>query len=399
MRLKEDFERLAEFSGPGPGNTRLAWTPEMRNGLDWFATRMEEAGLSPIIDAAGNLIGRWEVGEGRAVGLGSHLDTVPNGGLYDGALGVLGALAAVELLQERGATPKRPIWIIAFMDEEGVRFGTSMVGSRMFVGDDVQAALAREDADGVSFADAMRGWDRDPERIGEANAVDQLGAFLELHIEQGPSLEHSGTQIGVVSGIVGMIQARVTFNGQTNHAGGTPMDQRRDAMMGVARVALRLRDAAKNLAPATATVGSISLDPGVFNIIPGCAEFTIDFRVASQADFEELEELVEGVVSRIAEMERLEHELVFTDSDPPVELDDKIISAFEQGAELESLSHTRLPSGGGHDAMILSPHVPTGMLFVPCRGGVSHSPDEYASPEQCEHGARVLSRALEIVAC
>jgi allantoate deiminase len=396
VRLVEDLERLAEFGAQDGGVSRLAWTGELDAALDWFCSRLEEAGLQTTIDAAGNVIGRWITGEGPAVALGSHLDTVPDGGRYDGALGVLGALAAVELMRARGVRPKRPIWIIAFMDEEGVRFGTSMVGSRAFVGDDPSDSLTRRDHDGISLAEAVQRFGRDPTRMADAAAVEEIGCFLELHIEQGPTLERSGIDLGIVTRIAGIVQARAAFVGEANHAGGTPMHLRRDPMMGLARVALRLREAALSREVATATIGSVALSPGAFNIIPERAAFTVDFRIGSDSDIARVEELVSGVITQVAEQEGLEYEVTFTDVDEPVELDEGLVDILEQAADRERASHTRMASGGGHDAMVLAAHVPAAMLFVPCRDGISHSPKEYVDPEACERGVRVLARALEL---
>jgi allantoate deiminase len=374
---------------------RLAWSEEHRQSLDWFATRLESAGLEPELDAAGNLIGRWRVGEGPAVLVGSHLDTGPDAGRYDGSLGVIGALAAVELLQARGVEPRRPIWIASFMDEEGVRFGASMLGSRAFIGEDVSGVLGRTDADGVSIAEAMRAWGRDPERVSDAEAIAGVGSYLELHIEQGPQLEHAGIEVGIVTGIAGMLQARVRLSGEANHAGTTPMALRRDALMGAARVALALRDEALALGEATLTVGSVRVEPGAFTVIPHTAELTIDFRCGPDEDFSRLQPLVVETIERIAAAEELGADIDFTDLDAPVALDPALIDDLERSAQAEGASVRRMASGAGHDAMLIAKHVPTGMVFVPSRGGISHSPEEFTEPEHCELGVRVLARTLE----
>jgi allantoate deiminase len=374
---------------------RLAWSEEHRRSLDWFAGRLESAGLSAELDAAGNLIGRWETGAGPAVLLGSHLDTGPDNGRYDGSLGVLGALAAVELLQSRGVEPRRPVWIASFMDEEGVRFGASMMGSRAFTGDDVSPILGLRDADGVSIAEAMRAWDLDPERVGEAKAIDAVGTYLELHIEQGPQLEAAGVDIGVVTGIAGMLQARARLTGEANHAGTTPMGMRRDALMGAAAAALALREEALAFGEATLTVGSLKVEPGAFTVIPHTAELTVDFRCGPSEDFTRLRPLVARTVERVAAGERLEASVEFTDMDPPVALDPALIEELERSARAEGAGSRRMASGAGHDAMLIANHVPTGMVFVPSRGGISHSPDEFTEPEHCDLGVRVLARTLE----
>jgi allantoate deiminase len=390
-----DLDRLAEFGAIGDGGVRrMAWTDEHRASLDWWISRLEESGLTATLDAAGNLIGHWDAGDGPAVAIGSHLDTGPEAGRYDGSLGVLGGLAAVDILRAKGVEPKRPIWIVSFMDEEGVRFGVSMIGSRAFVGDDVTAALERTDLDGISIAQEMRRWGLDPSRAQEARAIDRIGAYLELHIEQGPVLERSNTEIGVVTGIVGMIQARVRLHGEANHAGTTPMEMRRDPLMGMAEVAVALREEALARG-GTVTIGSVSVEPGAFTVIPARCEFSIDFRVGSAEEFGGLRELVTETVRRLCEPVGLEVEIEFSDADPPVVLNEGIVAKLERAAALEGAAHRRMASGAGHDAMLIAPHVPTGMLFVPSHEGISHSPREFTSPEHCELGVRVLARALE----
>ena len=392
--VNADLERLAEIGARGDAVRRLAWSDEHRASLDWLASRFEEAGLSADLDAAGNLIGRWEAGEGDAVVLGSHLDSGPEAGHYDGTLGVLGALAAVESLKAKGVEPRRPVWIVSFMDEEGVRFGASMLGSRAFVGQEVGDYLSRRDAEGVSVAEEMRRWGLDPDRIGEARAIDRVGAYLELHIEQGPVLDRAGEQIGVVVGIVGMVQATVRLSGEANHAGTTPMDARRDALVGMARAALALREEAVARG-GTATIGTVAVEPGAFTVIPARCEFSLDFRIGSRAEFDGLGELIETTVRRACEPEGLEAEVELTDADPPVEMDAGIVAELERAAEAEGAAWRRMPSGAGHDAMLIAPDVPTGMLFVPSRDGISHSPLEWTEPEHRELGVRVLARALE----
>ncbi|HEX2162531.1 MAG TPA: Zn-dependent hydrolase [Thermoanaerobaculia bacterium] len=394
MRVIDDIDRLAELGAHGDAVRRLAWSDAHRAALDWLAARFEEAGLDATLDPAGNLIGRWQAGSGKAVVLGSHVDSGPEAGRYDGCLGVLGGLAAVELLKAKGVEPRRPVWVVSFMDEEGVRFGASMLGSRAFVGQDVGDYLSRRDAEGISVAEEMRRWGLDPDRIGAAKAIEEVGAYLELHIEQGPVLERAGEEIGLVTGIVGMVQARVRLSGEANHAGTTPMDARRDAVTGLARAALALREEAIARG-GTATIGSVAVEPGAFTVIPARCEFSVDFRVGARAEFDGLRETIETTVRRACEPDGLLAEVELTDADPPVEMDPEIVAELERAAAGLGAARRRMPSGAGHDAMLIAPHVPTGMLFVPSRDGVSHSPREFTEPEHCELGVRVLAGALE----
>ncbi len=388
--LTADLEEAARIgAGADGGISRFAWTPELARANEWFVRRIEELGLAEEVDAAGNVIGRWDAGEGPAVLAGSHLDTVPQGGRFDGALGVLAALEAVRVLKREGLEPRRPLWLVSFNDEEGARFRTGMLGSRAFVGE-----VDTEDWRRRGVADAMAEAGFDFDRLGEARAVDRVGAYLELHIEQGPVLEHAGVDVGIVTGIVGLLGFRARFLGEANHAGTTPMGLRRDALAGAARAVLALRDEARERGDMTANVGMCTVSPGGFNVIPDVADFSVDVRSPTPDGFARVDRFVRDTLARIAEEEGLKLELEETHRLDPVPLDPALQDVLERAAAEEGASHMRMPSGAGHDAMVLGRHVPAAMLFVPSRGGVSHNPDEYTAPEQCELGARVLARAL-----
>jgi hydantoinase/carbamoylase family amidase len=387
--LAAELEAAARIGADGGGVSRFAWSPELAEANAWLLGRLQELGLESELDAAGNVIGRWNAGEGKAVLVGSHLDTVPRGGRYDGALGVLSALEAVRMLRAEGADPVRPLWVVSFNDEEGSRFQTGMLGSRAFCGE-----LDLEDWRRRGVADAMARAGFDFDRLTEARGVDGVGAYLELHIEQGPVLEQSGEDVGIVTAITGLLGFRVRFLGAANHAGTTPMEARRDALAGAARVVLALRDEARVREGMTANVGVLSVEPGGFNVVPELAEFTVDVRSPTPEGFERAEEFVRETVKRIAAEEELGYEVSVTHRKPPVALDSGLQDALAAAAEAEGASYRRMPSGAGHDAMVLAHHVPAAMLFVPSKGGISHSPEEYTPPEQCELGARVLTRAV-----
>ena len=388
--LTADLEAAARIGAdPRGGVSRFAWTPELAAANAWLAERLAELGLEVELDPAGNVLGRWQAGEGKAVLVGSHLDTVPNGGRYDGALGVLAALDVVRRLKGDGVQPKRPIWVASFNDEEGARFQTGMLGSRAFCGEcDV------DDWGRRGVADAMAEAGFDFARLTEARGLDQVGAYLELHIEQGPVLERAGVDLGVVTAITGMLGFRARFVGEANHAGTTPMALRRDALVGAARAVLSLRDEARSREDMTANVGVITAEPGGFNVIPGVSELTIDVRSSTADGFARLDPLVRGTLERIAAEEELGLEVLETHRKPPVALDAELQDRLEEAAREEGATTLRLASGAGHDAMVLSHHVPAAMLFVPSRGGLSHTPDEFSSPEHCELGARVLARTV-----
>lgn len=392
--LAAELEAAAQIGADGGGVSRFAWTPELAQANDWFMRRLEELGLETELDPAGNVFGRWNAGAGDAVLVGSHLDTVPRGGRYDGALGVMAALATVRLLRGEGVEPKRPLWAVSFNDEEGSRFQTGMLGSRAFCGE-----LDLDDWRRRGVADAMARAGFDFDRLPEARGVEGVGAYLELHIEQGPVLEQSGEDLGIVTAITGLLGFRVKLLGAANHAGTTPMEGRRDALAGASRIVLELREEARAREDMTANVGICSIEPGGFNVIPGLAEFTIDVRSPTAEGFERAEGFVRETVKRVAAEEGLGMEISATHRKPPVVLDRGLQDTLVAAAETEGASYRLMPSGAGHDAMVLAHHIPAAMLFVPSRGGISHSPEEYTPPEQCELGARVLARAVrELVA-
>jgi hydantoinase/carbamoylase family amidase len=387
--LAAELEEAARIGAAGGGVSRFAWTPELARANEWLVERLEGLGLATELDSAGNVFGRWDEGEGLAVLVGSHLDTVPHGGRFDGALGVLAALEAVRSLKDAGAALTRPLWVVSFNDEEGSRFQTGMLGSRAFIGD-----LDLDDWRRRGVADAMRDAGFDFERLAEARAVEGVGAYLELHIEQGPVLEQEGLDVGIVTAISGLLGFRVRLTGEANHAGTTPMAVRRDALAGAARVILALREEARMRGDMTANVGVLTIEPGGFNVIPGVAEFTVDVRAGDPETFERVDLFVRETLERVAAEEQLELEVTETHRKPPTPLDSGLQDLLERSAADEGASARRMPSGAGHDAMVLAKRVPAAMLFVPSRGGVSHSPDEYTSPEHCELGARILARAV-----
>jgi allantoate deiminase len=393
--LDEDIAELAGFSLSGEGVTRLAWTEELRAAYQWLGGKCEALDLSWQIDAAGNFVAKWKAGSGPATLVGSHVDSVPSGGRYDGALGVLAGLHAIRLLKRRGFSPRRPIWLIAFMDEENTRFNSALFGSRAFCGEDITGMGERRDATGVSLAEAMRAWDREIATAPEASAVAAVGRFVELHVEQGPRLEQQGLQIGVVTSIVGMVGYRVEVSGEANHAGTTPMDLRRDALSGAARMVLAIRDIARSSSDATSNVGVISVTPASSNVIPGSCGFTIDLRAGQDDTLARIDAACHEELQRIASDEGLAVSLTETYRMAAAPMSEDVIGAIEAASQDEGASSVRLPSGAGHDAMVLARYVPTGMLFVPSQNGMSHSPEEFTTPADAGRGARVLARALE----
>lgn len=396
--LLEDLAQLRDFSAPGEGVTRLAWSADLEAALEWCAGLMKDAGLEVERDSAGNLIGRWPAGPGPAVLAGSHLDTVPSGGAFDGALGVLGAIDAVRLLRESGLEPERSIWVAAFMDEEGVRFGASMLGSRAFAGEDVTAMGDRVDAGGLSVRTAMSETGRDFAQVGRAHAIDGVGAYLELHVEQGPVLERNGVDLGVVTEITGMAGLRIRIEGRARHAGSTPMDVRRDALVGAARFVTELRDSARADGELRATVGTLEPAPGASNVIAGEASLSVDLRARTEDGLDMAISLARDLARTIAVEEDLGHEVTELYRHSPLPMDSGLIELLEVSAAEAGARTMRLQSGAAHDASVIGRHVPAAMLFVPSRDGISHAPDEHSEGPACELGARALAIALRRLA-
>jgi allantoate deiminase len=397
--LAEDLQAAARIGATGDGGiSRFAWSEELAQATDWVAGELRALGLATEIDPAGNLIARWEAGAGGAVMAASHLDTVPNGGAFDGVLGVLGAVEAVRILRREGFVPARPIWIGAFMDEEGTRFGTALFGSRAFAGHDLTATLDARDAAGVSLREAMGARGLDCERIGEAFRAPELAAYLELHVEQGPVLERAGRRLGIVESISGVLGFRVTVNGEENHAGATPADARRDALVGAARMVLALRERALAHPELRATVGRIATAPGAITVIPGECRFTVDLRPSQPEVVDPSVAWLRAMVAETAAEERLEASVEASYALAPTPMDPGVVAALEAAAAGEGVQPLRMWSGAGHDAMVIAPHAPAGMVFVPSAGGVSHSPREWTETADCELGARVLAGALRRLA-
>jgi allantoate deiminase len=379
--------------------TRRFLTPAHGAALEALRGWMEAAGMSVRLDAAANLIGRYEGVEPGAPALmiGSHIDSVRNGGRYDGALGVMLAVDCVEALARAGRRPAFAIEVIAFGDEEGSRFPAAMTCSRAVAGAHDPGVLAMADSGGVSLGQALRDFglpDADPGLA--ARRPGEVMAFLEAHIEQGPVLEAEDLPLGVVTAIAAQRRLGVRLTGTAGHAGTTPMDLRRDPGPGAAEAILALeRICAGETGGLVGTVGRITALPGAANVIPGAVEFTLDIRAETTARRDAAVAAITAEIEAIASRRRLGLTLDGLQDLPESRCDGALTARLEAAVRSVGVSPRRLPSGAGHDAMVMADLCPTAMLFIRCRGGVSHNPAEAVRADDCVLALRAMLAFME----
>ncbi|PSQ60807.1 Zn-dependent hydrolase [Halobacteriales archaeon SW_7_71_33] len=404
-RLWRDVERTGEFGATvsePERRGRTAPTGSEANGAarDYLRDRMSEAGLSVDVDAVGNVRGRWVPDgadpERAAVAAGSHLDSVPEGGIFDGPLGVYAALEAVRAMQDAGVRPGRPVEVVSFTGEEGSRFGGGLVGSSVATGKrGVEEALALTDDEGVTLADALDGVGYRGEGRLDATAWD---AWLELHVEQHTRLKEAGAGVGVVTEVTGITHVHATVEGAVDHAGSTPMADRTDALAAAADVIGAVEDGARDLADengtAVGTVGSLSVEPDATNVVPGRVDLGVDLRDVERGSVDRMLVALEEALSRV-ETERG----VETSTERSIDLDptptsERVRAALREAAEAADVEALDTHSGAAHDTMHVADVTDAGLLFAPSRDGVSHSPREWTSKTDCAAATRVLTGAL-----
>ncbi|HEV2012582.1 MAG TPA: Zn-dependent hydrolase [Candidatus Dormibacteraeota bacterium] len=401
-RLLADLRTLSTIGGQADGGVdRLAWSEADLAARRWFAERIREAGLEPRVDAALNVFGHLAGSAGPRLLTGSHLDSVPNGGRLDGAYGAVAGLEVLRTMMESGDSLAARVEVVGFADEEGVRFGIGLIGSLALIGElDLDRLRDERDWQGVPIRQVIASAGREVDRMLDAQQhLPSIAAFLELHIEQGPRMEADGADLAVVTGIVGVYREQVRVLGSQNHAGSTPFRLRHDAGRAAARAAAGLRELVQTIDPeAVANIGVMQFHPGGVNVIPGRATFTLEVR-----------HLEEPVVLRIVETFKKNLEMISAEEGcradtqqvswvPPARMNAEEMAGLEAACQELGRKPVRLWSGAGHDAAILARHVPTGMLFVPSIGGVSHSPLENTSDEHLVLGARALLRGVRAAA-
>lgn len=393
-RLMQRLFDLADIGAiDGGGCARLALTDDDKLGRDLVIEWMKDLDLEITVDVVGNVVGIWNVGHGKPVMTGSHIDTVRTGGKYDGNYGVLAGIEVIQTCQEQGVIPQHPLAVAFFTNEEGARFAPDMFGSIVYVGGlSVEEALDTVGIDGARVGDEL-------ERIGYNGATPCPGlsphAFVELHIEQGPVLEQTDMSIGAVTGVQGISWQEVTITGQSNHAGTTPMNMRRDPAYVAANIAVFLRDLATRFGGhQVCTVGKIDLHPNLINVVPQTAVLTLDVRNTDEQKLQAAEAEIAAHLQRLA----VEEDVVINTRSlarfEPVVFDERVVSLVESIAVSQGHRVSRLPSGAGHDAQMLARVCPTAMVFVPSAKGISHNPAEFTSPEELEAGANVLLHTM-----
>ena len=383
QRAEALLKDLSACSEPGPGVTRLPYTTQHRAALDILRAAMENAGLTVSLDDAGTLVGRREgpAGSGTFL-LGSHQDSVRQGGAYDGIMGVALPILALEKLRDEGVDLPFAVEVLAFADEEGVRFPTALIGSRALAGTFDPSVLDMRDSQGIALRDAMTSFGLDPARIGplRRDPADVIG-FLETHIEQGPYLEREGEAIGVVTAICGIERHQVEVTGETGHAGTLPMEGRRDALVAAAAIVSEVDRLGQHTADLRATVGALTVEPNVVNAVPRAVRLTAELRSPSDETRRDAGKSLHRFAHELAVKRNLDIEAAMTYAQVAQPCAADLTACLMQAVKRTGGRGLALPSGATHDASAMADLCPIAMLFVRCRDGVSHKPEEFASSD------------------
>ena len=399
-RAKDLLVALAEFGkNPEGGVTRVAFSHEDQAARAWAIGRMKEAGLEVWVDPAANIHGRRGGTDPSlpVILFGSHIDSVPKGGNFDGDVGSMGALEVMLALRDEKALTRHPFEMVVWSNEEGVHYGKGVFGSRMAARGPDADELEAKDEEGVALAEWLRRYGVDPARIGEARLDPRrVAAYVELHIEQGGVLDRAGVQIGVVQGIVGIDRYHVTLEGFANHAGTTPMAERHDALVAAARLILAVRDEVMaRPGRQVGNVGYVQVLPGAPNVVPGLVRLPVELRDLKRQVIDDMAARVRARADAIGKETGVSVAMERYASDEPALTDPGLQDLVESSARAAGYSTVRLPSGAGHDAQSLGrAGIPIGMIFVPSKGGISHSPRELTEWDAVTRGAEVLYRVL-----
>jgi ureidoglycolate amidohydrolase len=403
-RLTAEIEELAKISeAEPPVVTRIVFSPADLKARAWLIARCEKAGLTARQDAIGNIFARWNGSEPNApaVGTGSHIDAIPNAGKYDGVVGVLGGLEAIRSLQRSGARPKHSIELLMFTSEEPTRFGIGCLGSRLLSGTMTpDAARKLVDKDGASLEEVRRnaGYNAPLEEVKLRDGY--YKAFVELHIEQGPLLEQQKIPLGIVTSIAAPASFRFSIEGAGGHAGGMLMPDRRDALCAASELILAIENAAKTsgAVDTVATVGICDVFPGAVNSIPSRVHLTLDIRDTDLARRDAAMRAIETAQKAITAKRNVTIRKEIVNADAPAQCAPAIVEALSQACAKHNVASMKMVSRAYHDSLFMSRVAPVAMLFIPCRNGYSHRPDEYASPEDIARGVLVLAETLAALA-
>jgi beta-ureidopropionase / N-carbamoyl-L-amino-acid hydrolase len=400
-RLWRRIEALSCITDPAKPWTRRSFDANFAKGRTWLEAEFKTAGLSVAVDSGGNLIGRREGSRGGLGALvsGSHSDTVPAGGRFDGMLGLLAALEAAQSMHEQHISLLHPVEVVDFLAEEPSDFGLSCIGSRSWAGALTQSDLALRSSSNTTLASAINKLGGHAEQITKARRPhDSVAAYVELHIEQGLVLPERNASIGVVTAIAGIRRYEVTIEGRADHAGTTPMSLRQDALVGAAGVIRKVEELARTRSPQrpylVATIGKISAEPNAINAVPGSVHMILETRSTEDAELTEFEQQLWRQIEPELKQRGLRLKVSPMSNTVPTACSPLIQEAIEQAATAAGLSSTLLPSGAGHDGVFVARIAPMGMIFVPCRDGRSHAPEEWAEPADCANGTRVLAETL-----
>jgi len=395
----DHIEKIACFGKGERGITRLAFTEEDIKAQEYIMSLMDEAGLVVSRDQMGNIIGRLE-GQDKslpAVITGSHLDTVPEGGKFDGVVGVVGGLAAIRKIQDMGEL-NHTVELIVFVCEESSRFGFATMGSKAMSGlADTFTWSKSKDPNGISFTQVMSQHNIDIQQISAATrSSDQIKAFIELHIEQGQILEKAGNTIGIVNAIAAPTRFKITVEGIAAHSGSTPMEERHDALVSAARIILAIQEIGLDQSSrgTVTTVGVLKVHPGSINVVPGLVEMMVDLRGVNQESIIECLQDIKDAISTIAEQQDIVVAIEMLSAEKPVDMNPEISELIEKSCIDIGASYQMIHSRAGHDAMNMSRLAPTGMIFVPSKNGISHNPDEYTHYDDIMIGIDVLAETL-----
>ena len=399
-RLQKDFAAMAQLTGLGEGVNRLAFTDADWEGRQYIIDCMIDAGLDVEIDGFGNIIG-YKVGTNPdlpVVMVGSHTDSVPNGGNYDGVVGVLSAIEAVRSMIDDGFEHEHTIAVVDFMCEESSRFGAATLGSKAMRGKLTLNDLHRlVDTQGISLYDSLKERKLHPDAIESMAYNRPVKAFIEMHIEQGKVLEHEQKQIGIVSGIAAPERFYVTIRGNADHSGATPMNLRHDALCGASKIILGIEEVTsmQEEPPVVGTVGIAEVVPGAMNVIPGAVKLGVDIRSISKVARDSVVFLIKELIDVIAEKRGLSYTIEPISKDHPVSMHPLMVKEIERAVTSLQLEYMIMPSGAGHDAMHWAEVAPTGMIFIPCRDGISHNSAEFAAMDDIVAGAEVLENVIK----